>query len=339
MIRSSLISVCIANFNGMGVIDDCIQSVYAQTGNIEVEILVHDDASSDGSSSYIHEHYPSVTVIDSKENVGFCIANNRMVAAANGKYILLLNNDAALYPDALQSLLAEAKQLSEPAILTLPQYDATSGELIDRGCLLDPFFNPVPNLDPQRSDVAMVIGACLWIPKDLWNELNGFPEWFGSIAEDMYLCCKARLAGYSVRALGLSGYRHLVGSSFGGGKVQKGRLSTTCRRRTFSERNKTFVMLECLPMSLLTFVLPLHLVLIYLEGIMLYAISRDSIVWREVYAPIIPSIWSAKARICSGRREFQAVRRIGVIEWIAPFRWFPWKLVMLMRHGVPTVTK
>jgi GT2 family glycosyltransferase len=313
--------------------------VYAQIGNLEVEILVHDDASSDGSSRYIHEHYPSVTVIDSKENAGFCIANNRMVAAAKGKYILLLNNDASLYPDALQSLLAEARQLSKPAILTLPQYDATSGELIDRGCLLDPFFNPVVNLDPQRSDVAMVIGACLWIPKDLWNELNGFPEWFGSIAEDMYLCCKARLAGYSVRALGLSGYRHLVGSSFGGGKVQNERLSTTRRRRAFSERNKTFVMLLCLPMSLLSIVLPLHLVLIYLEGIILCAIGRDSVIWREVYAPIIPNIWSAKGRIRNARREFQAARRIGLITWLAPFRWFPWKLVMLLRYGVPTVTK
>ena len=42
----------------------------------------------------------------------------------------------------------------------------------------------------------MVIGACLWIQKGLWEELGGFPEWFGSIAEDMYLCCRARLAGY-----------------------------------------------------------------------------------------------------------------------------------------------
>ena len=37
----------------------------------------------------------------------------------------------------------------------------------------------------------MVIGACLWIPQGLWTELGGFPEWFESIAEDMYLCCRA----------------------------------------------------------------------------------------------------------------------------------------------------
>jgi GT2 family glycosyltransferase len=320
----------------MEVIDDCIQSVYAQIGNIEIEIIVHDDASSDDSSPYIREHYPKVTVIESKVNVGFCIANNRMVAAANGKYLLLLNNDATLYKDALQSLLAEANQLGHPAILTLPQYDATSGGLIDRGCLLDPFFNPIPNLDSQRCDVAMVIGACLWIPKDLWAELNGFPEWFGSIAEDMYLCCKARLAGYSVRVINLSGYRHLVGSSFGGGKVKEGRLFSTRRRRTLSERNKTFVMLLCTPIPLLLIVLPLHLMLIHLEGIILSAIGRDTVVWRQVYAPIIPSIWSTKARIRNERREIQAMRKVGLSEWLGTFRWYPWKLVLLIKHGLPT---
>ncbi|MCZ7654266.1 MAG: hypothetical protein M5R42_08205 [Rhodocyclaceae bacterium] len=80
----------------------------------------------------------------------------------------------------------------------------------------------MPNRDPRRQDVAMVAGACLWIPKHLWDELGGFPEWFGSIGEDLYLCCMARLAGHPVRAPGTSGYRHGVGASFGGGKVSGG---------------------------------------------------------------------------------------------------------------------
>jgi hypothetical protein len=51
-----------------------------------------------------------------------------------------------------------ADALGKPAILSLPQYDFETGKLVDRGCLLDPFFNPVPNLDPAREDVAMAIG-------------------------------------------------------------------------------------------------------------------------------------------------------------------------------------
>ena len=217
-----VVSICIANYNGSSIIAGCIESVLAQDCDFPIEILVHDDASTDESAELVVHDYPSVRLIRSNSNVGFCVANNRMVAEARGTYILLLNNDAELYPDALRVLLDEAKAVGKPTILSLPQHDYLTGNLIDRGCLLDPFFNPVPNLDPQRREVAMVIGACFWLPKTLWEELGGFPEWFGSIGEDLYLCCRARLACYPVRALGVSGYRHCVGRSFGGGKPQGG---------------------------------------------------------------------------------------------------------------------
>lgn len=220
-----VVSVCIANYNGIAMIDACIQSVRAQNCDFKVEIIVHDDASTDGSAEHIRTRYPDVNLIRSAENVGFCVANNRMAAAARGEYLLLLNNDAELFPDAVKTLIAAAERIGQPAILGLPQFDFDTGELIDRGCLLDPFFNPVPNLDPARTDVAMVIGACLWIQKLLWEELDGFPEWFGSIAEDLYLCCRARLAGYAVQVLHRSGYRHRVGGSFGGGKVRSRRFA------------------------------------------------------------------------------------------------------------------
>src|SRR5690606_15004053 len=137
--------------------------------------------------------YPAVRLIESESNVGFCVANNRMAAAARGEYLLWLNNDAALARDALGTLPRSARACASPQVLTLPQYDWQTGELVDRGCLLDPFFNPLPNTDTSRANVAYVIGACLWIPRDLWNELGGFPEWMGSLAEDLYLCGIARL--------------------------------------------------------------------------------------------------------------------------------------------------
>jgi GT2 family glycosyltransferase len=330
-----LISVCVANYNGMAVIDDCLRSVMAQQGNITVEILVHDDASSDGSAAYIRDNYPVAKLIVSETNVGFCIANNRMAAAAKGQYLLLLNNDAALYPDALQSLLAEANNIGKPAILTLPQYDATTGVMVDRGCLLDPFYNPVPNLDPKRTDVAMVIGACLWVPKSLWDELEGFPEWFGSIAEDMYVCCRARLAGYAVRALAVSGYRHWQGKSFGGGKVVGNRLSTTFKRRALSERNKTFVMIISCPRHLLICLLPSHLFLIYLEGVSLSVVKRNNLIWRKIYAPLLPTLWRHRHRLIHLRRSIQSPRRASNRAWFTSFCWIPWKFRMLIRHGWP----
>lgn len=335
---SPLVSVCIANYNGMEMIDDCLRSVLKQESHVPVEILVHDDASSDGSAAYIRNRYPDVRLIESQENVGFCIANNRMAAAARGKYLLLLNNDAALYPDALQTLLTEANRLNQPAILGLPQYDAANGDLIDIGSLLDPFLNPVPNQNPDQNEVGMVIGACLWIPKVLWLELGGFPEWFSSIGEDLYLCCRARLTGYSVRAVGISGYLHRVGASFGGGKVQGDRLTTTFRRRALSERNKTFVMVICYPGFLLVWLLPLHLALIHLEGLLLTIIKSDSTVWHKIYSPLLPTMWRQRHELLTLRRSTQLQRKASLRTWLAPFSWIPWKFKMLIRHGLPNLT-
>ena len=332
-----LVSVCIANYNGMQIIDDCLRSVMGQEGNISVEILVHDDASSDGSVSHIRDYYPDVLLIESKENVGFCVANNRMTAIARGRYLLLLNNDAALFPDALQTFLAEAKRLSRPAILSLPQYDAQTGKLIDIGCLLDPFCNPVPNLKRERNDVAMVIGACLWIPNAFWKELEGFPEWFDSIGEDLYICSRARLAGYPVRALCMSGYRHHVGQSFGGGKASNGKLATTFRRRALSERNKTFVLAAICPAPLVTLWLPLHLALLLLEGAVLSLLNLDTRYLLKIYLPAVAALFQCHRQLRSSRQKIKLTRCLSRADFFAAFVPVPHKLRMLTRHGLPRV--
>ncbi|MCR4299047.1 MAG: glycosyltransferase [Gallionella sp.] len=332
-----LISVCIANYNGMAMIDDCLRSVLEQDCGFPVEIIVHDDTSTDGSAQHIRAAYPEVILLESSDNAGFCFANNRMVERASGEFVLLLNNDAALFPDALATLFQAAQNIDRPAILGLPQYDANSGELVDIGCLFDPFLNPVPNLDPDRNEVGMVIGACFWIPRRLWNELGGFPEWFGSIAEDMYLCCRARLAGYAVRALPVSGYRHWQGKSFGGNRVAENRLSTTYRRRVLSERNKSFVMVLTYPAPAFHCIFPLHLALLLTEGAVLALLKFRWAPFREIYLACLKSLWHERVRLRLLRRELQAQRNIGRWRFFGVFRWLPHKLRLLLKHGVPQI--
>ncbi len=334
---SPILSVCIANYNGKEVIDDCLRSVLEQEGQIPVEILVHDDASSDGSADYIRASYPQVVLIESTDNVGFCVANNRMVERARGEFVLLLNNDAALFPDALRTLREGAAELGRPAILGLPQYDAASGVLVDIGSLFDPFLNPVPNRDPSRSEVGMVIGACLWIPKSLWGELGGFPPWFHSIAEDVYLCCRARLAGHPVRALPISGYRHWQGKSFGGNRVTNNRLSTTFRRRALSERNKSFVMTLTYPTPFFQCLFPLHLVLLLSEGAVLALLKREWSLFRDIYLAALKMLWHERKRLRQLRHELQAKRSVGRGWFFSVFRLFPHKLRLLLKHGVPKI--
>lgn len=335
MDSAPLVSICIANFNGIGLIDACIASIQAQTCTAAVEVIVHDDASTDASVAHLRAAYPEVRLIESSENVGFCVANNRMAQAARGDYLLLLNNDATLLPDALVALLTEAQRLGSPSILTLPQYDADTGALLDIGCRLDPFLNPVPNLDPLRNDVGTVHGACLWIDKVLWDEMGGFPEWFGSIGEDLYLCCRARLAGHPVRAVGVSGYRHRVGQSFGGGKARDGALVSTFRRRALSERNKTFTMTVIYPTPALLVLLPLHLLLLLVEGCLLSMMTFDAAYLRRIYLPVSTGLLRYRSDWMALRHAVGQDRRPASAGFWAAFDWLPHKLRMLLRYGLP----
>ena len=330
-------SVCIANYNGVEVLSACLESVFCQTFPHPIEVIVHDDASTDGSAAIVTEKYPAVRLLQSQTNVGFCISNNRMVAVAKGRFILLLNNDAELHGDALATLYDVATRQNLYGILGLPQYNRETGDLIDRGSLLDPFCNPVPNLDVSRRDVGTVIGACMWLPRRLWEELGGFPEWFESLAEDMYLCCYARLKGYPVTVLAESGFNHWVGGSFGGGKVVRRTLQTTYRRRTRSERNKSYVMLLCYPAPLVQVLFPLHLLLLAVEGLLLSAIKKERRIWQEIYRPCFVALWRNRRLLLRLRRRIQAGRRTSLRTFYSAHTFRPYKLIMLTKYGLPTL--
>lgn len=328
-------SVCIANFNGVAMLADCLDSVLAQQGEFSIEIIVHDDASTDDSLAFLRERYPQVEVLASSDNVGFCISNNRMAAHARGEYILLLNNDAALHSDAIITFLREVESQKVQGILTLPQYDWETGALVDRGCLLDPFCNPIPNLDPACIDVAYVIGACLWCSRDMWRALGGFPEWMESLAEDLYLCGVARLRGKPVRALSGSGYRHRQGATFGGNRVASGGLQTSIKRRHLSERNKTRALVILTPGLAMWPLLVVHLLALTLEGLVLCAAHRDPTLWRKIYGPAIATPLRDVAMLRTERRAQQSRRQIPLGRWFAPTRWFSRKVTMALRYGMP----
>lgn len=332
---SPRISVCIANFNGEAMLADCIESVLAQDTDATIEILVHDDASTDASLELLRHRYPEVRVITSATNVGFCIANNRMVEAAHGEFVLLLNNDAALHPRATKELLSVAGTIGTPAILTVPQHDWETGTLVDRGCLLDPFHTPIPNLDARRPDVAYVIGACLWIPRATWHELGGFPAWFGSIAEDMYLCSAARLRGIPVRCIDSSGYRHRQGASFGGNRLGNGRLQTRYNRRYLSERNRIAVLASCVPTPLAWPWLVLHLTALLLEGFFVGVLAGSAQPWRRIYWPALRDSAVRRGHLLRLRQLTQAKRSIGLASYLHVFSLKPRKLALFWRHGSP----
>jgi GT2 family glycosyltransferase len=331
-------SVCVANYNGETVIRDCLSSVLSQEWELGVELLVHDDASTDNSLEIIRNGFPRARLVASRENAGFCESNNRLARIAQGEVLLFLNNDARLRPGALAALARCLKEAGGMAVAGLPQYHAGTGALLDRGSLLDPFLNSVPNLSPSRKEAGMVTGACLCLPRALWEAVGGFPPWFGSLAEDLFVSMAARGLGFPVRVAEGPGFDHWVGAQLGGGKVEGGRLRTTFGRRAKTERNKCRVMVLLWPAAFLATLFPLHLTLLALEGAALTLVRRDTLAWRRVYGPCFASLWRERAFLLRERARCSPLRRVPPWRWSRVFTPVPHKIPMLLRHGMPRLS-
>ncbi len=98
------ISVIIVNWNTKHELDECLKSLKEQDYE-NMEIIVMDNASRDGSVEMLRSDYPEVRVLANRKNKGFCRANNQGIQAADGKYLLLLNPDTVLQNDAIREML------------------------------------------------------------------------------------------------------------------------------------------------------------------------------------------------------------------------------------------
>lgn len=339
-----LVTVCIANYNGAetlpsgsSLLEECIESVLMQALDANFEVVVYDDASNDESVEILRAKYASsVTLIQGTENVGYCAANNAMAEKASGKYLLLLNNDAALRPGALQALSNESLRDSS-AILSLEQHQSTTMELIDMGMGLDIFAVPYPLKYRSTKKLVTVIGACLWVETDYFLNLGGFPIWMESIGEDLFLCLSARSTGRNVSIATGSSYLHHSGFSFGGGKADK-TGTTTFRRRFLSERNRLSILLIFFPLISLA---PLTLAVLFmwcLEAIVLSLTQRSLRPFTEVYLPAIRDVVRFAPRIFQQRRLSQNVRTQSNRDFFRMLSLVPVKLKFLLTNGVPRLS-
>ena len=96
------VSVVIVNFNTEAVLKTCLQSLFEQTHDIDFEVIVSDNGSTDGSIDMVKTEFPQVILIENNANLGFGAANNRAQSIAKGKYIFYLNSDTKLLNNAVK---------------------------------------------------------------------------------------------------------------------------------------------------------------------------------------------------------------------------------------------
>src|SRR5512142_2155622 len=102
---SNMLSIIIVNWNTRQHLLECLGSIFTNPTPAEFEVVIVDNASSDGSAEAVADAYPQVKLIRSSENMGFARANNRATILTTGQYWLLLNPDTLVHPNAIDWLL------------------------------------------------------------------------------------------------------------------------------------------------------------------------------------------------------------------------------------------
>lgn len=100
------ISVLIVSWNARDYLRDCLNSIHQTGASVVQEVIVVDNASTDGSPEMVAEQFPGVILIKSSENLGFARANNLGIKRASGAYLALVNSDVIVHPNCLQQLAA-----------------------------------------------------------------------------------------------------------------------------------------------------------------------------------------------------------------------------------------
>ncbi len=214
------VSILIISFNTRELTTACVRSVLEHTSGVDFEIIVVDNASTDGSADAIEQIARAeerLAVIRLSENIGFAPANNVAARAARGDRLLLLNPDTLLQSDAVSALVRFADERPENGIWggrtlfedgslnpTSCWARSTPWSMFSRGVGLAAlfrgvsFFNPEPMPGWRRNtvrEVDIVTGCFLLIDRSLWDRLGGFDERFFLFGEEVDLCVRARALG------------------------------------------------------------------------------------------------------------------------------------------------
>lgn len=229
------VSVVVVTWNGRPLLERFLPSVLA-TDYPDLELVVADNASDDGTAEWLAEAHPEVVVVRHPENWLFARGNNAAVPRATGDVLCFLNNDVEVPSGWLAPLVAALDDSGvvavQPKLLQHGdrqrfEYAGASGGFLDafgypftRGRLFDTLEADRGQYDDAR-DVFWATGAALVVRRDVFEAAGGFDESFGMHMEEIDLCWRLQRAGGRVRVEPRSEVYHLGGASLPAGNPRK----------------------------------------------------------------------------------------------------------------------
>ncbi len=328
------VSIGLVVWNGRKFLPDCLASILAQK-DVGLEIIIIDNASTDGSAEFIKEKFPQLRLIGNRQNLGFTGGHNQAIASSGGQYYLALNQDTVLEPDYLAKLTdfmvknpktgsvqGKLKRLTEGA--KTDRIDCLGLQLHRSGQVTD--LGEVEEDTGQYSRPLEVFGVSGTLPLYRRTALDRvaldhheyFDSGFFAYKEDIDLAFRLRLAGWQSFCVPAAVAYHNR-SARGEGAVARGDLAIARQRqaksklsRRLSFSNHHFVYFKNLPCSIYWRIWP---VFTWYEMKMWgYALIKEPFVIPEML-----KVFRLGPRMLRKRRAIMARRQIAPKELI---KWF-----------------
>ncbi|MHC5023880.1 MAG: glycosyltransferase family 2 protein [Planctomycetota bacterium] len=227
------LSIIIVNWNTRALLQACLESVADGLEGLDAEIIVVDNASSDGSPEMVAAGYPSVRLVRNERNAGFAAANNQAIAIARGRHLLLLNSDTVVRGEVLPQMVRYADTHQDVGALGCRVLNPDGS--LQRTCFRDPSpgrllaaalgLHHVPLLgrlgderlrhwrrDDER-DVDVVTGCCLLARRAAVEAVGPLDDQFFFYGEETDWCIRLRRAGWAVRFAPVGEIIHHGGAS------------------------------------------------------------------------------------------------------------------------------
>jgi len=232
------LSIIIVNWNSKEYLRQCVASILAETHGIELEIMVIDNASYDGSREMLRQCYPQVRFIQSDRNLGFAKANNAAFYKSRGRNVLFLNPDTKLLGPSVNIMLRYLRQLPNAGVIGCKVLNAD--KTIQTSCVqsFPTILNQILDSELLRAllpksslwgnallfggengaeEVEAISGACMIVKRSVFEQVGLFSEDYFMYAEDIDLCYKIKQAGHKNYYIPDTNVIH-----FGGGSTEKG---------------------------------------------------------------------------------------------------------------------
>ena len=341
-----LASIVILNYNGKAWLERCLESLYTQTFFDQLEIIIADNASTDGSDQLAIElvaEWPErAQFIQNGANLGFCEGNNRAAALANGKFLFFLNNDTWLEMDCMEKLLQGVATLkADCATPLICNYSDNSFQSLGaRGFDLLGYMSTRPSTKlPERIFAAP--GCSLLVKTDAFRRLGGFDSELFMYGDEVDLAWRLALTDYKIVSIPQARLHHRssVASNPKGGE-QMLEFRTNEMVRYLTNRNSLILLFKN-AQHLLLLIAVFQALMLMAEAVVVLFLARKWNTVKQAYWRALVDCWRLRHHILKERRRIRVLRQHGdfwMLRFLRP--WFTrhtYEMKRLMINGLPKI--